>query len=84
MSTTDSTVASLSTSTSTGISTANSSITSLSTSTSTGLSTVTTTTNNLGNSTAAALGGGATYDPATGTVSAPSYTTYNANGTTTT
>ncbi|WP_157656346.1 hypothetical protein, partial [Burkholderia ubonensis] len=51
---------------------------------STGLSTVTTTTNNLGNSTAAALGGGATYDPATGTVSAPSYTTYNANGTTTT
>ncbi|MEW9308231.1 hypothetical protein [Labrys neptuniae] len=37
--------------------------------------------NNLGNSTASNLGGGSTYNPATGTVSAPSYniggTTYN-------
>ncbi|SDI39123.1 Head domain of trimeric autotransporter adhesin [Paraburkholderia phenazinium] len=39
--------------------------------------------NNLGNGTAAALGGGATYNPSTGTISAPTYTTYNANGTTT-
>ncbi|MEK7943040.1 hypothetical protein AAB994_39550, partial [Burkholderia contaminans] len=53
-------------------------------STSTGLSTITTKTNNLGTSTAAALGGGSTYDPTTGTVSAPAYTTYNANGTTST
>ncbi|WP_269764768.1 hypothetical protein, partial [Burkholderia ubonensis] len=45
---------------------------------------MTTNANNLGNSTAAALGGGATYNPATGTISAPSYTTYNANGTTST
>ncbi|WP_196786522.1 YadA family autotransporter adhesin, partial [Burkholderia territorii] len=50
----------------------------------TSLSTVTTMTNNTGSNTAAALGGGATYDPATGTISAPSYTTYNANGTTST
>ncbi|MFP3617642.1 hypothetical protein SB778_47190, partial [Paraburkholderia sp. SIMBA_050] len=75
---TTSSVVSLSTSTSTGLSSANSSIGSLST----GLSTVTTKTDNLGNSTAAALGGGASYHPATGSVSAPSYTTYNANGTT--
>jgi autotransporter adhesin len=40
-------------------------------------------TKNLGNSTAAALGGGATYDSSTGTISSPSYTMYNANGTTT-
>nr|WP_241239049.1 YadA-like family protein [Burkholderia stagnalis] len=65
---------------STTVSTSSVAISSLATS----LSTVTTTTNNLGNSTAAALGGGAAYDPATGTVSAPSYTTYNANGTTST
>nr|WP_244143020.1 YadA-like family protein [Burkholderia stagnalis] len=65
---------------STTVSSSSGSISSLSTS----LSTVTTTVNNVGSSTAAALGGGSTYDPATGTVSAPSYTTYNANGTTTT
>ncbi|KWC42796.1 YadA family autotransporter adhesin [Burkholderia ubonensis] len=41
-------------------------------------------TGNLGSSTASALGGGATYNPATGTISAPAYTTYNANGTTST
>ncbi|WP_425129507.1 beta strand repeat-containing protein [Burkholderia ubonensis] len=40
-------------------------------------------TNNLGNSTATALGGGATYNSTTGTLSAPSYTTYNTDGTTT-
>nr|3LA9_A Chain A, Haemagglutinin family protein [Burkholderia pseudomallei 1710b]3LAA_A Chain A, Haemagglutinin family protein [Burkholderia pseudomallei 1710b] len=51
---------------------------------STSISSITTNTTNLGNSTAAALGGGATYDPATGAISAPSYTTYNANGTTAT
>ena len=34
-----------------------------------------------GGSTAGALGGGSTYDPATGTVTPPSYTTYNADGT---
>ncbi|MDI9701319.1 cell surface protein, partial [Burkholderia cenocepacia] len=62
-----------STSTSTGIN-----------SLSTGLSTVSTKTDNLGSSTASALGGGSTYDPTTGKVSAPSYTTYNANGTTST
>ncbi|WP_415872763.1 YadA family autotransporter adhesin, partial [Burkholderia ubonensis] len=39
---------------------------------------------NLGNSTAAALGGGATYNSTTSAISAPSYTTYNANGTTAT
>ncbi|KML49194.1 hypothetical protein VL15_28615, partial [Burkholderia cepacia] len=76
----NSSVLSLSTSTSTGLSTATSSIGSLST----GLSTVTVKTDNLGNSTASALGGGSTYDPTTGTVSAPAYTTYNANGTTST
>jgi autotransporter adhesin len=38
--------------------------------------------NNLGNSTANNFGGGSTYDPTTGTVSAPSYTTYNPDGTT--
>ncbi|OJA54107.1 hypothetical protein BGV69_24420 [Burkholderia ubonensis] len=43
-----------------------------------------TVTGNLGSSTASALGGGATYNPATGTISAPAYTTYNANGTTST
>jgi autotransporter adhesin len=37
----------------------------------------------LGTSVANALGGGSTYDPATGAVTAPTYTTYNANGTTT-
>ncbi|WP_425117616.1 YadA-like family protein [Burkholderia anthina] len=48
------------------------------------MSTVFNTTNNLGNSAASALGGGATYNPTTGTISAPAYTTYNANGTTST
>ncbi|KVD64503.1 hypothetical protein WI88_08475 [Burkholderia ubonensis] len=51
---------------------------------STSVSGVTANVNNLGNSAAGALGGGATYNPATGTISAPSYTTYNADGTTAT
>ncbi|MCA3934340.1 YadA family autotransporter adhesin, partial [Burkholderia sp.] len=75
---------------STGLSSTNSNLTSLSTATSTGigslstgLNSITTINNNLGNSTAGGLGGGATYDPTTGTVSAPSYVTYNNNGTTT-
>jgi len=38
---------------------------------------------NLGNSTAGAIGGGSTYDPTTGTISAPSYVTYNSDGSTT-
>ncbi|KVT14273.1 hypothetical protein WT24_09835, partial [Burkholderia sp. MSMB1078WGS] len=38
---------------------------------------------NLGNSTAGAIGGGATYDPTTGAISAPSYVTYNSDGSTT-
>ncbi|WP_346778494.1 YadA-like family protein [Burkholderia sp. Ac-20392] len=66
-------------------------MTSLSTSTSSGLgslstsiSSVTVNTTNLGTSTAEALGGGATYDPATGKITAPSYVTYNNDGTTTT
>jgi autotransporter adhesin len=66
-------------------------VTSLSTSTSTSigslstsLSSITTNTTNLGTSTAEALGGGATYDPATGKISSPSYVTYNNDGTTTT
>ncbi|KVW81364.1 cell surface protein [Burkholderia ubonensis] len=63
---------------STSLSTTDGNLTSLSTS----LSAIKTSASNVGNSTAAALGGGATYDPATGTISAPSYTTYNANGTT--
>ncbi|MBR8278858.1 hypothetical protein KDX15_34070, partial [Burkholderia cenocepacia] len=71
-------VGSLSTSMSTGLSTATSSIGSLST----GLSSITATTNNLGTSTATALGGGATYDPVTGQVKAPTYTMQNADGTT--
>ncbi|WP_196493309.1 YadA family autotransporter adhesin, partial [Burkholderia territorii] len=85
---------SLSTSTSTGISTAQSGVNSLSTglsttnsnvtSLSTGLSALATSTTNTGNSTAAALGGGATYDATTGTVTAPSYTMYDKNGTTST
>ncbi|KWC09739.1 hypothetical protein WL43_11575 [Burkholderia ubonensis] len=51
---------------------------------STSVSGVTANVNNLGNSAAGALGGGATYNPTTGTISAPSYTTYNADGTTAT
>ncbi|HWU75964.1 MAG TPA: YadA-like family protein, partial [Rhodanobacter sp.] len=42
------------------------------------------TTTELGDSTASNLGGGSTYDPATGAVSAPSYTMSNADGSTTT
>ncbi|MEP6897557.1 MAG: YadA-like family protein [Rhodanobacter sp.] len=38
--------------------------------------------NTEGAATAAALGGGSTYNSATGSVSAPNYTTYNANGST--
>ena len=49
---------------------------------STGLSTTTSRLNNTGTGVAAGLGGGSTYDPATGTVTAPAYTVYNANGTT--
>ncbi|MCS6520901.1 hypothetical protein NYA10_29975, partial [Burkholderia thailandensis] len=81
-----------------GLSLANCLIVSLSTSTSTGITSLSTgrsTTNrnvaswctvtrNLGSKTASALGGGATYNPAAGTISAPAYTTYNANGTTST
>jgi trimeric autotransporter adhesin len=51
---------------------------------STGISSITVSTRNLGATTAAALGGGATFDPATGKISPPAYTTYNANGTTST
>ncbi|VWC36199.1 hemagluttinin domain-containing protein [Burkholderia lata] len=72
---------------STGLSTTNSTVASLSTGLGAGasaISSLSTSTNNLGGSTAGALGGGATYNPATGTISAPSYTTYNANGTTST
>ncbi|WP_051954117.1 YadA family autotransporter adhesin, partial [Xenophilus azovorans] len=90
----DSNLASLSTSTSTGISslstglsTTNDNLVSLSTSTSTGisslstgLSTVGSNLANAGQSTADALGGGASYDPNTGAVSAPTYTTTNADG----
>jgi len=50
---------------------------------STGLSSIASNNNNLGNSTAGAIGGGSTYDPTTGTISAPSYVTYNRDGSTT-
>ncbi|MDM0113024.1 YadA-like family protein [Variovorax sp. J22R133] len=49
---------------------------------STGLSTINSTVANAGAGVAAALGGGAAYDAATGTVSAPSYTVYKTDGTT--
>ncbi len=49
---------------------------------STGLSTSDGRLNTLGGSTAANLGGGAAFDPATGNVSAPAFTTYNNDGTT--
>ena len=49
---------------------------------STGLSTTNSNLSNVGSGAAAGLGGGATYDPATGTWTAPSYTVYNNNGTT--
>ncbi|MCA8160531.1 YadA family autotransporter adhesin, partial [Burkholderia cepacia] len=75
---------------STGLSSTNSNLTSLSTATSTGigslstgLSSIASNNGNLGNSTAGAIGGGATYDPTTGTISAPSYVTYNSDGSTT-
>ncbi|WP_420914442.1 YadA family autotransporter adhesin [Burkholderia stabilis] len=97
LSSTTSSITSLSTSTSTtigslstGLSSTNSNLTSLSTATSTGigslstgLSSIASNNTNLGNSTAGALGGGATYNPTTGTISAPSYVTYNSNGSTT-
>ena len=97
LSSTTSSIASLSTSTSTtvgslstGLSSTNSNLTSLSTATSTGLGSLSTglssianNNTNLGNSTAGAIGGGATYDPTTGTISAPSYVTYNSDGSTT-
>ena len=80
---------SLSTSTSTALADVSSGLGQLSTSTATGFSSLSTGVSslqvagdNLGGSTAAALGGGATYDPATGSVSAPSYTMYNADGST--
>jgi trimeric autotransporter adhesin len=41
-------------------------------------------TSNVGARTAQALGSGATFDAATGTISAPAYTTFNADGTTST
>ncbi|PRE50300.1 adhesin, partial [Burkholderia sp. AU12872] len=50
---------------------------------STTISSITNNNTNLGNSTAGAIGGGATYDPTTGTISAPSYVTYNTDGSTT-
>nr|WP_232436222.1 YadA-like family protein [Burkholderia ubonensis] len=97
LSSTNSTITALSTSTSTsigslstGLSSTISAVTSLSTVTSTGisslstgLSSIATNNNNLGTSTAGALGGGATYDPTTATISAPSYVTYNSDGSTT-
>ncbi|MDI9653695.1 adhesin, partial [Burkholderia cenocepacia] len=97
LSSTNSSITSLSTSTSTvvgslstGLSSTNSNLTSLSTATSTGISSLSTglssianNNTNLGNSTAGAIGGGATYDPTTGTISAPSYVTYNSDGSTT-
>ncbi len=97
LSSTTSSISSLSTSTSTtvgslstGLSSTNSNLTSLSTATSTGigslstgLSSIASNNGNLGNSTAGAIGGGATYDPTTGTISAPSYVTYNSDGSTT-
>ncbi|WP_415868406.1 YadA family autotransporter adhesin, partial [Burkholderia ubonensis] len=61
----------------------NAAINSLSTSV-TGITGSTGSLDNLGTSTAAALGGGATYNSTTNSISAPSYTTYNANGTTAT
>ncbi|RAD12032.1 YadA family autotransporter adhesin, partial [Burkholderia multivorans] len=89
LSSTNSNVASLST----GLSSTNSNVASLSTglssttsnvaSLSTSVSAITSNNNNLGNSTAGAIGGGATYDPTTGTISAPSYVTYNSDGSTT-
>ena len=51
---------------------------------STGLSTTRSTLTNVGAGVASGLGGGATFDPATGTVTAPGYTVYNNDGTTST
>ncbi|AEA63090.1 Putative membrane-anchored cell surface protein [Burkholderia gladioli BSR3] len=49
---------------------------------STSVSSIANSSGKIGNSVASALGGGSTYDPATGTLTAPTYTTYKANGTT--
>uniref|UniRef100_UPI0033653B9F YadA family autotransporter adhesin n=1 Tax=Variovorax fucosicus TaxID=3053517 RepID=UPI0033653B9F len=68
---------SLSTSTSTGISSLSTGVASLST----GLSTTNSNLDSVGTGAAAALGGGASYNPTTGTWTAPSYTINNANGT---
>ncbi len=74
---------------STGLAQTNSSVASLSTSTSssvgslsTSISSIASSSGRIGGGVASALGGGATYDPATGTFTAPTYTTHKANGTT--
>nr|WP_244118846.1 YadA-like family protein [Burkholderia gladioli] len=75
---------------STGLAQTNSSVASLSTSTSssvgslsTSISSIASSSGRIGGGVASALGGGATYDPATGTFTAPTYTTHKADGTTT-
>ncbi|WP_244141507.1 YadA family autotransporter adhesin [Burkholderia gladioli] len=74
---------------STGLAQTNSSVASLSTSTSssvgslsTSISSIASSSGRIGGGVASALGGGATYDPATGTFTAPTYTTHKADGTT--
>ncbi|WP_244124737.1 YadA family autotransporter adhesin [Burkholderia gladioli] len=74
---------------STGLAQTNSSVASLSTSTSssvgslsTSISSIASSSGRIGSGVASALGGGATYDPATGTFTAPTYTTHKADGTT--
>lgn len=76
LSSTNSNLTNLSTSTSVGIGSLSTGVSSLST----GLSTVGSNLGNAGASTAQALGGGAAYDSNTGAISAPTYTTTNADG----